>query len=69
MPLMFASGAGAYGNRSIGTSAVGGMLFGTLFGVLVIPVLFIIFQTLQEKASGKKDSNDDSDKEIITAQN
>jgi HAE1 family hydrophobic/amphiphilic exporter-1 len=69
MPLMFATGAGAYGNRSIGTSAVGGMLFGTLFGVLVIPVLFIIFQTLQEKASGKKDSNDDSDKEIITAQN
>jgi HAE1 family hydrophobic/amphiphilic exporter-1 len=69
MPLMFATGAGAYGNRSIGTSAVGGMLFGTLFGVLVIPVLFIIFQTLQEKASGKKDSNDDSDIEIITAQN
>jgi len=69
MPLMFASGAGAYGNRSIGTSAVGGMLFGTLFGVLVIPVLFIIFQTLQEKASVKKDSNDDDSKEIITAQN
>jgi HAE1 family hydrophobic/amphiphilic exporter-1 len=69
MPLMFASGAGAYGNRSIGTSAVGGMLFGTLFGVLVIPVLFIIFQTLQEKASVKKDSNDDDSTEIITAQN
>ena len=69
MPLMFASGAGAYGNRSIGTSAVGGMLFGTLFGVLVIPVLFIIFQTLQEKASVKKDSNDDNSSEIITAQN
>jgi HAE1 family hydrophobic/amphiphilic exporter-1 len=69
MPLMFASGAGAYGNRSIGTSAVGGMLFGTLFGVLVIPVLFIIFQTLQEKASVKKDSIDDNDAEIITAQN
>jgi HAE1 family hydrophobic/amphiphilic exporter-1 len=69
MPLMFASGAGAYGNRSIGTSAVGGMLFGTLFGVLVIPVLFIIFQTLQEKASVKKDSNDDNSTEIITAQN
>jgi HAE1 family hydrophobic/amphiphilic exporter-1 len=69
MPLMFASGAGAYGNRSIGTSAVGGMLFGTLFGVLVIPVLFIIFQTLQEKATGKKESNDDNSTEIITAQN
>jgi HAE1 family hydrophobic/amphiphilic exporter-1 len=67
MPLMLATGAGANGNRSIGTSAVGGMLFGTLFGVLVIPILFIIFQTLQEKASGKKDSSDDSNKEIITA--
>ena len=67
MPLMLATGAGANGNRSIGTSAVGGMLFGTLFGVLVIPVLFIIFQTLQEKASGKNDSSDDSNKEIITA--
>ena len=69
MPLMLATGAGANGNKSIGTSAVGGMLFGTLFGVLVIPVLFIIFQTLQEKVSGKKDSSYDSDKEIITAQN
>ena len=67
MPLMLATGAGANGNRSIGTSAVGGMLFGTLFGVLVIPVLFIIFQTLQEKASGKNDSSDDSNNEIITA--
>jgi len=45
------------------------MLFGTLFGVLVIPVLFIIFQTMQEKATGKKDSNDDNSTEIITAQN
>ena len=67
MPLMFASGAGAYGNKSIGVSAVGGMLFGTLFGVLVIPVLFIIFQTLQEKVGGKKESSDDSNTEIITA--
>ena len=48
---MTASGAGAAGNRSIGTGAVGGMLIGTLFGVFVIPVLFIIFQTLQERIS------------------
>ncbi|AMR30708.1 multidrug transporter AcrB [Mucilaginibacter sp. PAMC 26640] len=53
MPLMLASGAGAVGNKSIGTGAVGGMLFGTLFGVFVIPVLFIVFQGLQEKISGK----------------
>ena len=52
VPLMLASGAGAKGNQSIGTSAVGGMLIGTLLGVFVIPVLFIIFQTLQEKISG-----------------
>ncbi|MDB5248303.1 MAG: hydrophobe/amphiphile efflux family transporter [Segetibacter sp.] len=52
VPLMMASGAGANGNRSIGTGAVGGMLIGTIFGVFVIPVLFIIFQALQEKISG-----------------
>ncbi|ULQ52009.1 efflux RND transporter permease subunit [Flavihumibacter fluvii] len=56
MPLMFSTGAGANGNRSIGTGAVGGMLIGTLFGVFVIPVLFIIFQTLQERISSKKKS-------------
>jgi HAE1 family hydrophobic/amphiphilic exporter-1 len=55
VPLMLASGAGATGNRSIGTGAVGGMLIGTLFGVFVIPVLFVIFQTLQEKISGNKE--------------
>ena len=52
MPLMFSTGAGALGNRSIGTGAVGGMFIGTVFGVFVIPVLFIIFQTLQEKITG-----------------
>ena len=52
MPLMFALGAGANGNRSIGTGAVGGMLIGTLIGVFVIPALFIVFQSLQEKISG-----------------
>jgi len=52
VPLMLASGAGAAGNKSIGTGAVGGMLIGTVFGVFVIPVLFIIFQNLQERISG-----------------
>jgi len=51
LPLMFASGAGAIGNRSIGISAIGGMLIGTMIGVLVIPSLFIIFQNLQERFS------------------
>lgn len=62
VPLMFASGAGAVGNKSIGTGAVGGMLIGTILGVFVIPVLFIIFQTLQERISGPaKDGYDDDD--------
>lgn len=49
IPLMLSSGAGANGNRSIGTGAIGGMLIGTILGVFVIPVLFIIFQSLQER--------------------
>jgi HAE1 family hydrophobic/amphiphilic exporter-1 len=53
MPLMVSSGAGAAGNRSIGTGAVGGMFIGTIFGVFVIPVLFIIFQSIQERISRK----------------
>jgi HAE1 family hydrophobic/amphiphilic exporter-1 len=52
LPLLFASGAGANGNRSIGAGAVGGMLFGTFVGVFFIPVLYIIFEGLQERISG-----------------
>ncbi len=52
LPLMMATGAGALSNKSIGTAAVGGMLIGTLIGVLVIPSLFVVFQALQEKISG-----------------
>ncbi|ANI90290.1 multidrug transporter AcrB [Arachidicoccus ginsenosidimutans] len=55
IPLMRATGASALGNRSIGTGAVGGMLTGVLLGIFVIPVLFVIFQYLQEKVV-KKDS-------------
>ncbi|QHT70904.1 efflux RND transporter permease subunit [Rhodocytophaga rosea] len=53
VPLMLASGAGAIGNRSIGTGAVGGMLIGTVIGVFVIPVLFVVFQAIQERISGR----------------
>ncbi len=49
MPLVLASGVGAIGNRSIGTGAAGGLLVGTLVGVFVIPILFIVFQSLQER--------------------
>ena len=58
MPLMFATGAGAYGNRSIGTGAIGGMLIGTVLGVLVIPGLFILFQSLQERIRTNKYDKD-----------
>ncbi|MBY0543802.1 MAG: efflux RND transporter permease subunit [Sphingobacteriaceae bacterium] len=53
LPLMLSTGVGAAGNKSIGTGAVGGMLIGTLFGIFVVPALFIFFQTLQEKVSNK----------------
>ncbi|RYE19192.1 MAG: hydrophobe/amphiphile efflux-1 family RND transporter, partial [Sphingobacteriales bacterium] len=52
IPLMTAQGASALGNHSIGAGAVGGMLTGVLLGVFVIPVLFVIFQALQEKVTG-----------------
>jgi HAE1 family hydrophobic/amphiphilic exporter-1 len=47
LPLVVATGAGAVGNRTIGTSALGGMLFGTVFGVLLIPGLYYFFATLE----------------------
>ncbi|MGQ3678497.1 efflux RND transporter permease subunit [Tenacibaculum discolor] len=53
MPLVLAKGVGAAGNNSIGTGAAGGLLIGTLIGVFVIPVLFVVFQWLQEKVSSK----------------
>jgi hydrophobic/amphiphilic exporter-1 (mainly G- bacteria), HAE1 family len=53
LPLTWATGGSALGNRSIGTGAVGGMLTGVLLGVFIIPVLFVIFQAWQEKVSGK----------------
>jgi HAE1 family hydrophobic/amphiphilic exporter-1 len=49
LPLVGASGAGAVGNRTIGAAAAGGMLFGTLFGVLLIPGLYVVFASLAEK--------------------
>jgi HAE1 family hydrophobic/amphiphilic exporter-1 len=49
LPLVFASGAGAVGNRTIGTAAAGGMLFGTIFGVIIVPGLYYIFARISEK--------------------
>ncbi|TFG79251.1 MAG: efflux RND transporter permease subunit [Flavobacteriales bacterium] len=56
LPLVLANGVGAQGNRSIGTGAAGGLLFGTVLGVFVIPILFVVFQWLQEKMSGVPES-------------
>ena len=49
LPLMFASGVGANGNSTIGTGAVGGMLVGTILQIFIVPALFVIFQSLQER--------------------
>jgi hydrophobic/amphiphilic exporter-1 (mainly G- bacteria), HAE1 family len=49
IPLVFASGPGALGNRTIGTAAAGGMLFGTVFGVVIVPGLYYIFGRIAEK--------------------
>ena len=51
LPLMFASGVGANGNRALGTGAVGGMLIGMIFQLLIVPCLFVMCQALQEKFS------------------
>jgi HAE1 family hydrophobic/amphiphilic exporter-1 len=53
MPLMFASGAGAIGNRTIGSAAAGGMFFGTLFGIIIIPGLYVLFASLEDRIKRK----------------
>jgi HAE1 family hydrophobic/amphiphilic exporter-1 len=52
LPLLFSSGASEQGNRSIATGAIGGMLSGIILGLIVTPVLFIIFQGLHERIFG-----------------
>ena len=60
LPLMFASGAGARGNSSLGTTVVGGMLVGTVALLFVVPVFFIVFQTLQEKLRPMQEEDEES---------
>ncbi|MCQ8126957.1 efflux RND transporter permease subunit [Methylomonas rivi] len=57
IPLMFASGAGEIGNNTIGSAAAGGMIFGTIFGVIIIPGLYVAFAGIQDKHhhNGKKE--------------
>ncbi len=54
LPLILEGGAGKAGNNSIGVAAAGGMLIGTTFGIFVIPTMFVIFQTLDEKLRKRK---------------
>lgn len=63
IPLMLANGAGAIGNNTIGTAAVGGMLFGTIFGVIIIPGLYFLFA--KEKINATEEA-EKSLKEINT---
>ena len=60
IPLILASGAGAIGNHTIGACALGGMLFGTIFGVIIIPGLYYIFATLADGRHLIKDEDDSS---------
>ena len=61
IPLVIGTGVGANGNRSIGTGAVGGMLIGTLIGILVIPAMFVVFQILEEKVKKPKEEQEISE--------
>ena len=56
LPLMFASGVGANGNISIGVGTVGGMLIGTIALLVIVPVLFIVFQYIEEKVMPSRKS-------------
>jgi len=66
LPLVFSHGAGANGNSTLGTGVVGGMIIGTLALLFLVPMLFIVFQTIQEKfkpiqfetAEAKDDKNE-----------
>ncbi|MCW3466375.1 efflux RND transporter permease subunit [Chitinophaga nivalis] len=58
IPLVFASGPGAIGNRTIGAASLGGMLIGTLFGVILIPGLYYIFGSIAAKRKLIKDEDE-----------
>ena len=66
LPLMFASGVGKNGNQTLGAAAVGGMLIGTLCQIFVVPTLFTLFQSLQEKFSPMKFENEEENEEVAT---
>ncbi|MDD5781222.1 MAG: efflux RND transporter permease subunit [Bacteroidales bacterium] len=60
LPLMFSFGVGANANRSLGTAAIGGMLIGMIFQIFIVPALFVIFQSIQERITPMKWEDIDS---------
>ena len=65
IPLMMASGAGALGNRSIGTAAAGGMLIGTFVGIFLIPGLYVIFESLATYFKKRKEKEQIKEDEYV----
>jgi hydrophobic/amphiphilic exporter-1 (mainly G- bacteria), HAE1 family len=59
IPLVYAHGAGAIGNKTIGSSALGGMFLGTVFGVIIVPGLYFIFGTIAEGRQLIRDEHDE----------
>jgi HAE1 family hydrophobic/amphiphilic exporter-1 len=69
IPLCIATGAGAMGNRSIGTAAAGGMLIGTIFGVLVIPGLYVLFASMTGKKKKEQPLENMHESEVVVPVN
>ena len=61
LPMMFASGVGANGNKALGTGSVGGMLVGMIFQIFLVPALFVVFQLIQEKITPLKWEDTDNE--------
>ena len=66
LPMMFASGVGKNGNQTLGAAAVGGMLIGTVCQLFVVPALFVLFQSLQERMRPMKFEGDDENPDVTT---
>ena len=64
IPMMFASGVGKNGNQTLGAAAIGGMLIGTLCQLFVVPTLFVIFQSIQERISPMKFDGDEENADV-----